>query len=147
MFHRRYQKCFYRLTILTPPLHLYTFSIHLFYPTNWPLRQAKTQISLDIRPVWSEASLCALMIAKDLSFPHVASEDYDQTGRMPRLIGVFARRTCHLVDLVVRRLKYNKMNMWSVCEASVLSHKCESCLLLGYHCLPIVCPAKTRKVD
>ena len=27
--------------------------------TKWPLRPAKTQISLGIRPVWSESSLCA----------------------------------------------------------------------------------------
>ena len=64
--------------------------------------------------VWSEALLCALMIAKDLSFPHVNSEDSDQTGRMPRFIWVFAGRTCHFVGLVVRRLKYNKMNVISM---------------------------------
>ena len=28
-------------------------------PTKWPLRPARTQISLVIRPVWSESSLCA----------------------------------------------------------------------------------------
>ena len=28
-------------------------------------------------------------------FLHVDSEDADQTGRMPRLICVFAGRTCH----------------------------------------------------
>ena len=28
-------------------------------------------------------------------FLHGDSEDSDQTGRMPRLIGVFAGRTCH----------------------------------------------------
>ena len=32
--------------------------------------------SLRIRYVWSEASLCTLMIAKDLSFPHVDIEDW-----------------------------------------------------------------------
>ena len=32
-------------------------------PAKWPLRPAKTQVSLGIRPFWSEASLCALMIA------------------------------------------------------------------------------------
>ena len=54
------------------------------------------------------------MIATDLSFPHVDSEDSNQTGRMPRLIRVFARRTCHFVGLVMRQLRYNKMNVISV---------------------------------
>ena len=57
------------------------------------VRPAKTQISLGIRPVWSESSLCAQSVAKDLSFLHADSEDSDQTGRMPRLIWVFAGRT------------------------------------------------------
>ena len=34
------------------------------------------------------------------------SEDSDQTGRMPRLIRVFAGCTCHFVGFVMRRLKY-----------------------------------------
>ena len=36
---------------------------------------AKTQISLGIRPVWSEFSLCAQWVAKDPSFLHADSED------------------------------------------------------------------------
>ena len=32
-------------------------------PTNWHVRPAKTQISLGIRPVWSESSVCAFRIA------------------------------------------------------------------------------------
>ena len=47
---------------------------------------AKTQISLGIRPVWSEPSLCAQWVAKDPSFLYADSEDTDQTGQMPRLI-------------------------------------------------------------
>ena len=46
------------------------------------MRPAKTQISLGIRPVWSESSLCAQWVAKDPSFLHADSEDSDQTGRM-----------------------------------------------------------------
>ena len=41
-----------------------------------------------------------------LSYPWVHSEDSDQTGRMPRLIWVFAGRTCHFVGFVTRRLIY-----------------------------------------
>ena len=90
-------------------------------PTKWPLRKAK--ISLGICPVWSEASLCALMIAKDLSFPHVGSKDSDQTGRMSRLIWVFALRTCHFVGLVARRLKYNKMNVISMLNTGSFQYR------------------------
>ena len=68
------------------------------------VRPAKTQISLGIRPVWSESSLCTEWVAKDPSFLHADNEDSDQTGRMPRLIWVFAGRTCHFVGFVMRRL-------------------------------------------
>ena len=61
--------------------------------TKWHERPAKTQISLGIRPVWSESSLCAQWVAKDPCFLHADSEDSVQTGRIPRLIWVFAGRT------------------------------------------------------
>ena len=32
-------------------------------PTKWPVCPAKTQISLGIRPVWSESSLCSQWVA------------------------------------------------------------------------------------
>ena len=38
---------------------------------------AKSQISLGIRPVWSESSLCAIWVAKDPSFLHADNEDSD----------------------------------------------------------------------
>ena len=37
---------------------------------------------------------------------HADGEACDQTGQMPRLIGVFAGCTCHLVGIVMLRLKY-----------------------------------------
>ena len=43
--------------------------------------------------------LCAQLVAKDPSFPHADSEDSDQSGRMPRLIWVFAGRTTTLLVL------------------------------------------------
>ena len=52
-------------------------------PTKWPVHPGKTQISLDICPVWSESSLCALQIAKDPRLLHSDSQGSDQTGRMP----------------------------------------------------------------
>ena len=57
-------------------------------PTKWLRankmtgRTAKTQISLGIRPVWSESSLCAHWVTKDPSILHADSEDSDQPGRL-----------------------------------------------------------------
>ena len=68
-------------------------------PTKWHMRPAKTQISLGIRPVWSESSLCAQWISKDPMCLHADSEDSDQTL-------VFAGRTCHFVGFVVRRFTF-----------------------------------------
>ena len=45
-------------------------------PTKWHVRPAKTQISLDICPVWSESSMCAQWVAQDPSFLHADSEDW-----------------------------------------------------------------------
>ena len=66
------------------------------------VRPAKTQISLGIRPVWSVSSLSAQWVANDPSFLHADSEYSDQTGRMPRLIWVFAGRTVTLLVLLCR---------------------------------------------
>ena len=66
------------------------------------VRPAKTQISLGIRPVWSEASLSAWRKLGSLATHWVHSEDSDETGRMPRLIWVFAGRTFILLDLSCR---------------------------------------------
>ena len=75
-------------------------------PTKWPVRPAKTQLSLDIRPVWSESSLCAQCVAKDPRFLHADSEDSDQSGLMARMIWVFAGHTCHFVGFVMRQLRW-----------------------------------------
>ena len=42
------------------------------------VRPAKTQVSLGIRPVWSESLLCAQWVAKYPRFLHADSEDSDQ---------------------------------------------------------------------
>ena len=62
------------------------------------MRPAKTQISLGIRPVWS---VFAVRMKKPWSLAtHSAhSEDSDQTGRVPRLIWVFAGRPLILLVL------------------------------------------------
>ena len=66
------------------------------------VRPAKTQISLGICPVWSESSLGAQWVAKDPSFLPADSKDSNQSGRMPRLIRVFAGRSLILLVLSCR---------------------------------------------
>ena len=61
------------------------------------VRPAK--ISLGIRPVWSESSLSACRKLGPSAIHWAHSEDSDQTGRMPRLIWVFAGRTAALLVL------------------------------------------------
>ena len=79
-------------------------------PTKWLCAQRR------LRSAWasaqSESSLCAHWVAKDPSFLHADSEDSDQTGRKPRLVWVFAGRTCHFVGFVTRRLNYIQIISW-----------------------------------
>ena len=63
------------------------------------VRPAKTQISLGIRPFWSKSSLSAWRNIGFLATHWAHSEGSDQTGRMPRLIWVFAGRTLILLVL------------------------------------------------
>ena len=66
------------------------------------VRPAKTQLSLRIRPVWSESSLSARRKPGFLATHWAHSEDSDQTGRMPRLNWVCAGRTLILFVLSCR---------------------------------------------
>ena len=66
------------------------------------VRPAKTQISLGKRPIWSESSLSAWRKLGSLAIRWAHSEDSDQTGRMPRLIWVFAGRKATLLILSCR---------------------------------------------
>ena len=78
-------------------------------PTKGHVRPAKTQISLGIRPVWSESSLCVQRVAKT-RFLHADSKASDHTGWMPRLIWVYAGRTGHFVGFVMRWLISDEMH-------------------------------------
>ena len=49
----------------------------------------------------------AQWVAKDPRFLHTDGEDSDQTGRMPRLIWIFAGRTGHTIGLVTLWLNCN----------------------------------------
>ena len=60
---------------------------------------AKTQIRLGICPVWAASSLSAWRKLVSLAIHCAQSEDSDQTGRMPRLIWVFAGWTLILLVL------------------------------------------------
>ena len=72
-------------------------------PTKWHTRPTNTRMSLGIRTVWSESSLCDFWRAKD-TIHNADSKDSGQIGQMSRLIWVFARRTCNFVDFIVLRL-------------------------------------------
>ena len=70
-------------------------------PTKWLCAQRR------LRSTWAsaqsdESSLCAQWVAKVPSFLHADSKDSAQTGRMPRLIWVFAERTVTLLVLSCR---------------------------------------------
>ena len=83
------------------------------------VRPVKTQISLGIRPVWSESSLSAWRKLRSLATHWAHSEDSDQTGRMPRLIWVFAGHTvtslilscCGSITVIAHKqnAKYSKL--------------------------------------
>ena len=64
-------------------------------PTKWTVHPAKTKISLDGCPGWSEPSQCVQWVAKDPVLLQADSEDSDQTARLSRLIWVFAGHTGH----------------------------------------------------
>ena len=67
-------------------LSICTRSLRTTNPTKVHVRLAKTRIRLGVQ--W---------VAKDPRFPHVDSKDSDRTGRMPRLIWVFAGCWSHFI--------------------------------------------------
>ena len=86
------------------PAHSYSTT----KPTNWPVRPAKTQISLGIRPVWPEPSLCAQWVAKDPRFLHAGSEVSYQTRRMPGAHVILQVLYCWgSYEFVIRQKKRN----------------------------------------
>ena len=74
-------------------------------PPKWYVRPAKTQISLGIRPVWSESSLCAQWVAKDPSFLHADSEDSGWSDWADAQADLSLRWAyTHFVGFIMRRL-------------------------------------------
>ena len=80
-------------------------------PTKWLCAQ---------RTLRSESSLHAQWVAKELSFLHADSEDCDQTGRMPRMIWVFAGRTCQFCWLC-REAAHMTNRRWDVSGRKLFS--------------------------
>ena len=102
----------------------YTLSRRMTKPTELHVRPAKIQISMGIHPFWSVFSV-RMKITWTLSY-RAHSEDSDQTGRMPRLIWVFAGRTCHFVCFVVR---------WLSCSIQWICKRAVPGILPHLHCL------------
>ena len=71
------------------------------------VRPAKTQISLGIRPVWSETSLSAWRKLESLATYWAHSEDSDQTGRTGRTVILFVlscRGSYDIISVVILRI-------------------------------------------
>ena len=71
------------------------------WATIWQNQQNECAPSED-SPSLISVFACDQWVAKDPRFLHADSEDSDQTGRMPRLIWVFAGRTLTLLVLSCR---------------------------------------------
>ena len=67
-------------------------------PTKWMCAQRRLRSA---SAQSDQSSLCAQWVAKCPGFLHAGIEDSDQTGRMPRLIWVFAGRTVIFVGFVI----------------------------------------------
>ena len=92
-----------------------SYKVHIWthkWSATWQNQQnylctQRRQISLGIRhPPSLISSLCTQWVARDPSFLHEDSKDFDQTGLIPRLIWVFAGRTCHFLGFVMGLLIY-----------------------------------------
>ena len=86
-------------------------------PTKWPVRLAKTQISLGIRSVWSESSLSAWRNLGSLATRTAHSEDSDQIERMPRLIA--SSLGAQLILLVLSCSRIHRMQIFRMMEKVV----------------------------
>ena len=100
---------------------------------NVAVRPVKTWISLGICPVCSESSLCTQWVAKDPSFFHADSKDFDQTGWMPRLIWVLAGLGAHAILLVLSWGSSNVVNSFSQTDGTCIKVLNPFCTCLISH--------------
>ena len=78
-------------------LQLYYWSLNVIKRTFGHIYPANIQISLRLRAVWSESSLCAVCIDKDTKCLHANKEDRTvETARLRRLIRVLAEKISDL---------------------------------------------------
>ena len=70
------------------------------------VRPAMTQISLGIRPIWSESSLSAHWVAKDLRFLHADNEDWSDWADAQADLS-FRWAHTHFVGFVMSRLSFD----------------------------------------
>ena len=99
---------------LTSLLKLSHISHDMTKPTKWAFAQWRLKISMGIRPVWWESSLCAQWVAKDPSF---CTTKTHQTGWMPRLNWVFAGRIVPLLVLSCRGSYHDSTSFWFWCSS------------------------------
>ena len=84
---------------------LHNMSRLIAKPIKWFVSPAKTQILIRVS-AWRRLGSLAIHWAH--------SEDSDQTGQMPRLIWVFAERTCHLMVLSWGGPPHNETEMMAL---------------------------------
>ena len=141
---------YFTTDLLTVIHHSTNLSCLMTKPTKRHVCPAKNQISLGIRLVWSENSLPTWRKLGSLATHWAHSEDSDQTGRMPRLIWVFAGFTVILLvlswggsfavsaDLFLNfRSKCEQPNIFEDNLNSFYSNDINSWAL--YECLPLCC--------
>ena len=82
-------------------------------PTKWPVCPAKTQISLGIRPLWSESLLSAWWKVESLATHKAHSEDSDQTRwRTDHFVGFVMRRLICWFRRLTKLKLYENMSNW-----------------------------------
>ena len=100
-------------------------------PTKWPVRPAKTQISLGIRPVWSESSLAAWRKLGSLATNWVHGKASDQTGWMPKLIWVFTGHKCRFW-FCHEAAQVNNMKYYTVKIQKILKYEKIAVIILKF---------------
>ena len=88
-------------------------------PTQWHLHPVKTQISLGIRPVWSESLLSAWRKLGSLATHWAHSEDWSDWGDAHADLSLRWAHS-HFVGFVMRRLRCMSDQGWHITPASSL---------------------------
>ena len=119
-----------------------SFCTWIKWAASWQNQQNGMCAQRRLRSAWASAQsdqslLCTQWVAMDPSFLHADSEDSDQTGQVPRLIWVFAGRTCHCAGFVMRWLKSSDIYS-SSCALLRIEPRHEKTCLQGFR------PGKTQ---